>query len=324
MGLVSIKREIEQVDYAANQLKTRELPRDNAYRALYLRLSGTYTTSATAPVTRHSFTPYTLIKRLEIVANGKKTIKSIPFWKVYLENTYDYGAAPYCADVGEATSTAYAFVAEGFLHFGMPRSRRPIDTLLDARGLETLTMKVTWGSETDLHTTINAAALSATKLEISTHEYTNLPGDFKSGILVENHIEHEITATKSNELEKLPVDTIYRRLWLITMVGDVLTVYGTNAVLNKLTVKSGTLVFQQLPAEDFRRRARVNYNLEKYTDMTDGSFREGVYPVDFITDGQITEAINTVGMSSFNLEMDVTKQTGTNIIHILPDTIEGL
>jgi len=312
MGLIFVERQIEQVDYTANTLKTRALPRDNAYRALNLRLSGTCTTSASAPTDLKSLTPYRLIKRIEIVANGKKTIKSIPFWKLMIANKLDFGTPPHQTNVGIVASTAYPFVAEGLLLFCLPRARRPIDTLFDARGLETLVLDVTWGSENDLYGTPNSPVLTLTKLEISTMEYTNLPVGFKSGLFVENTIEHEITVTKDEDAEKLPVDTVYRRVLVVVTVADLLN----NAAVTKLSIRSGTLVFKQKPSEDFRRVAKSLYNIE--------TLETGVYPIDFTTDGQITECINAIGMSSFDLVMKTVKQTGTNIAYILPDTIENV
>lgn len=137
MGKIFHERKLVNIEYIENGTKTLELPRNNIYRALTLKLSGTCAKGGTAPSGKKSLTPYRLIKRIEIVANGKDVIKSIPFSILYIQNKYDFGVKPDMTDVTETTNTD-SFVATAILPFAFTRSRRPVDGALDARILQTL------------------------------------------------------------------------------------------------------------------------------------------------------------------------------------------
>lgn len=311
MGKIFHERRLDNIEFVAGGTKTLELPRNNVYRALGIRLTGTCTTTATAPVGKKSQTPYRLIKRIEIVANGKDTIKSIPGMFLRILNKHDFGTNPKETDVGIVASTAYSFEGYMILPFAFTRALRPLDGALDARRLQTLDVRITWGSVDDLYTTPNSAALSNVKLELKTMEYINVPQDFKAFLNKQTQIQKEVVSTTTELQERLPVETVYRRFILYTEVADI----ASDSVLNKIKLKSGTFVFKDLDANLLKGDMKSLMGLE--------ALETGVYIVELITDGQLTEVINTVGMSSLEFIFDVTKQAGTNVIHIFPEIVEG-
>lgn len=311
MGKIYHERRLDSVPYSENGTKTLELPRNNIYRALKLRLTGTLTTTATAPVTKKSFTPFKLIKRIEIIANGKDTIKSIPFFMLRALNLLDFCVEPEMTDVGVAVSTGYPFVASAILPFAFTQARTPIDGALDARRLETLSLQITWGSPADLYATPNAAAITVCQLAVETEEYIDSSPDFKAYLNKHTQIQKEVISTTSELQERLPVGQVYRRLMLVTMVDDVLN----GSVLNKVALKSGTFVFKDATGVMIRQQMKLENSIT--------TLDTGVYLLNLLSDGMLTECINTKGMSSFELVLDVTKQTGTNMIHIFPEVVEG-
>ena len=311
MGKTFHERRLDNIEFAANGTKTLELPRNNVYRALGIRLTGTCTTSAVAPVGKLAFTPYRLIKRIEIVANGKDTIKSIPGKFLRILNKHDFGVVPKETDIGIAANTAYAFEGYMILPFAFTRALRPIDGAIDARKLQTLDIRVTWGSVNDFYTTPNNAVLSDVVLELKTMEYIGVEGEFKALLNVHTEIQKEVNATTSELQEKLPTEKIYRRFFLLTEVDGI----ASDAVLNKVKLKSGTMVFKDIDCDLLKGDMKFSSAIE--------SLDTGVYVIELITDGQLTEAINTIGMSSFELIFDVTKQAGINVIHIFPEVAEG-
>lgn len=311
MGKIPHERRLDNIEFVENGTKTLELPRNHVYRALILKLSGRCSTTATAPVGKKSYAIQKLIKRIEIVANGKDTIKSIPGMFLRMLNKYDFGTVPKETDIGTSASTNYDFETHMILPFALTRALRPLDAAIDSSKLQTFDIRVTWGSVNDLYATPNGATLSGVKLELQTIEYLGADPDFKALINKHTQIQKEVTATTSELQERLPTEVVYRRFFLYTEVDGV----ASNSVLNKIKLKSGTLVFKDISADMLKGNMKFFSGNE--------SLEDGVYVLELITDGQLSEALNTKGMSSLEFIFDVTKQTGTNVIHIFPEIIEG-
>ena len=86
-------RYVGQINYTANQRVPFDLFRRYPTRGLILRLNGSYTiTVAGAPViyTGGAGAALKTIKRIEIIADGRDTIKSISGDEIYMNNQMLY------------------------------------------------------------------------------------------------------------------------------------------------------------------------------------------------------------------------------------------
>ena len=149
------------------------------------------------------------------------------------------------------------------------------------------------------------------KIELQTVEYLGADPDFKAFINKHTQIQKEVTATTSELQERLPTEVVYRRFFIYTEVDGL----ASDSVINKIKLKSGTLVFKDISADILKGNMKFFAGNE--------SMDTGLYVIELITDGQLSEALNTKGMSSLEFIFDVTKQSGTNVIHIFPEIIEG-
>ena len=213
------------------------------------------------------------------------------------------------------------------LPFWMPRSMHPIDTALDARELSDLKIEVTWGTYAD----INAAATGFTvspKIEVHSLESFNVKGPFSQWRLYA--IEKEITATNPQFQIQLPVGPMYRGFLLNFTDGG----QDDGAVLNNFKVISGTTVFADIPAGVLHQVDHLRSSVVRFWDdgaaagvydaLRRGSTYNSIagwYNYDHVTDGFLSEAIDTLGFSEFTLELDVTIGAGTTKAYVIPSQI---
>lgn len=310
MGKVYIERQLDDVPFSANGSKALDIPRNGVLRGISFRLVGTYTTG-TGTWAKFDHSVYKLIQRIEIIANGKDTLKSVPFFFTRLLARADSGTLPDLTDVGNTASTAYPFVAYGFIPFAFTRARRPLDGALDTRKLSSLSLVVTWGTDTTMYGTLGSGgSFTVTpSLQVKLEEYANVEPDFKAAINRHSTIQHEVTATKVEDQEKLVIDRVYRRFFVYAEAAGM----ASNAIINKITLKSGTYVFKSVKGPMAQSSLKTLYGI----DAVD----TGLYVVDATTDGMLTEALNARGLTSLEFVFDVTKQAGTNIVYVIPEEV---
>jgi hypothetical protein len=101
-------------------------------------------------------------------------------------------------------------------------------------------------------------------------------------------------------------------------------------ILNNFKMVSGSTVFADVHAqddvlpqwEDIRKGTVPSYDDadNAYDDLrrSDDSRLEGWYFYDHVTDGFLTEGIDTLGFSEFKLSLDVSKGAGTTKVTVVP------
>lgn len=319
-------RKQKTIAFSANNKVPESLSRGMVYRELYLRLQGAPTLTNTNNTQAKTLQgdEWACISRLDLVCNTTDVIRSFSANALWWLNYYFYGNTPFItSDLGDGATANVPFDSTLILPLWMPQSTRPIDTALDARNLSDLKLEVTWGT----YTSINADASAWTtepSLEVYSLESFNVQGPFNQCRI--NCIEKTITATSSQFQISLPVGPMYRGFLLnFTDAGA-----DDGTILNNLKIKSGTTVFadvtESVLAQVSRQRhgaplvhntgANVNY-LETRRGTTYNS-HAGWYLYDHVTDGYLSECIDTLGFSEFELELDVTVGSGTTKVFVYP------
>lgn len=101
-GQIRTQQFIRQVPFVPGGIQTVELPRMADLESLFLNLQGTFTYPAGAAGSHVSIGAASLIQRVELVADGKITIASVPGWALNLKSDRRYATAN--------PSTVYNFV----------------------------------------------------------------------------------------------------------------------------------------------------------------------------------------------------------------------
>ena len=298
------------------------------YREIYLRLQGQLTltpTNNTLANTKRG-DEWAVIRKIELIANGTDVLRSFDANFLWWMNYFFYSAAPKITPaIGDASTSNASFDVVLILPLWMPKAVRPIDTALDARELSSLELSITWGD----HTNINGSATGFTTeptVEVYSLESFNISGPFSQWRIFT--IEKEITANNSRFQVQLPVGKMYRGFILNTI--DTLIDQGD--ILNNFKLISGTTIFSDIHAQDdvlqqvgmLRNSLQRNIDGNNASAVYDSLRRSaesdvaGWYFYDHVTDGRLTEAIDTLGFSEFTIEADVTVGSGITKLIVYP------
>lgn len=316
------------IDYNANGQDTLALSRGMLYRELYLYMQGQLTVAAAANTAAATFKgdEWAAVNRIEVIANGTEVLFSMDANALWWLNFFWYGAKPTVTPtIGDAATLNPTFRSALILPFWMPRAIRPIDSALDARQLSSLEVRVTWND----HLSINAGATGFTTnptIEVYSLESSGIEGRFSQWRRF--RIQQDVTSASARLQVALPVGPVYRG-FIINQDDNGADVTD---ILNNIRLVSGSTVFYDMDVEDggpahqiglLRNGLDRGYSGTAYDDMRQGNNNDldAWHNVDLVTDGFLSEAVDTLGFSELNLEFDVSLPAGTNRLFIYPQQI---
>ena len=321
---------------------TEELGRGMVYRNLILRLKAQPTLTAannlSDDVARGD--GWGVVKLIEILANNNQVIRSLSGNQLWWLNYFMFGTVPpvtpnlgnYDGAAGTANPAIDVCLV---LPFWMFRSVRPLDTALDSRKLSDLKIRVTWGSFDDIHSDASAWTVEPT-LDVHSLESANIKGPFSLQTVYS--MSKTITADDSKFQVFLPVGDVYRGFLIKSTDAGV----DEGDILNNVKIKSGTTIFYDAPGKVIQHfdgwmlpglphpignlqntsgtGPLEGTALSVYNKLqrSDSSSQDGWYFIDLVTDGYLSDAIDTLGFSEFYLELDVSVGSGTTKLDILP------
>ena len=317
------------VNYEANGVVSEKLSRGMVYRELYVKLVGQLdrlTTENTQALTLKG-DEWACVKKIEIIANNVDVLWSLTGNQLWWFNYYQMGNRPHITPAIGSEDADPSFATVLMIPFWMPRAIRPIDTALDARNLSDLQIRVTWGDDVDIQASAAPAWLTEPTLHVYSLESTKVKGPFATQRVY--YIEKVISATTPQFQVTLPVGPVYRSFLFNTeSVGK-----DAGAILNNVKLKSGTTIFVDLPemvleqANGWLRNGTV-HTFDDGAGLYDPARRGSTYNVragwrflDLVTDNFLTEALDSLGFSELELELDVTVVGDPTKLFIIPQTI---
>ena len=321
------KRKQHTHEYSANNRVTESLSRGMIYRELYVRLQGaaTATTGNNTKANTMAGDEWGAVKKIEVIANGTDVIKSIDGNALWWLNYFMYRNRPKITTaIGNGTANP-AFDSVLILPLWMVDGVNPMDTALDSRNMSSLEIAVTWGTFTDINSAATAWTTEPT-LEIYSSEVFGVADGAAFANWRVFQIEKEITSNNPQFQIQLPIGGLYRGFMINTTDAGV----DQGDILNNLKLVSGTTVFHDIHAQDdvLPQVEMIRRGLARDYDAGAGAYEafrrgapnsvDGWYWVDHVMDGLLTEAIDTLGLSEFTMECDVTVGSGTTKINVYP------
>jgi hypothetical protein len=265
------------------------------------------------------------VANIELLVNGSNVIRSFSGNQLWWLNYFMYGTPPPITPaIGDGATANPAFDVTLLLPSWMFNCVRPMDSALDTSKLSDLKLRVQWGA----YTAMNASATAWTvepQIEISAVESSNVSGPF--GLQTIYQVSKTITATDPKLQVYFPTGEWYRGFLINTTDAGV----DQGDILNHLRFKSGAAVFFDQPGISIQQDigwlqrgihrpipAQTAAGVYDTLQRSASSSVAGWYFVDFVTDGRLSECIDTTLFSEFYLEADVTVGAGTTIMDILP------
>lgn len=317
---VRVKKE-KTVNFTASTQITEQLSRGMVYRELMLHLTGqlTCTNANNTQANTKRGDEWAVVKRVRIIANATDVLVDIDGNALRWLNYFLYGTiVDRTVTLGDGATANPTFSGVLILPFWMPLARRPLDTALDSRQLSALDIEITWGTFTD----INGSATGFTtnpKINVYALESFGLDPNARFSTWRIPTIQRDVTASNTGFQMDMPVGPVYRGFLINTQ--SAATPADDATVLNNFRVISGSTVFADLSAAVLRtwfpqRRGVVrSFGGQTYDDemIGDANNWDGWWFYDHVTDGMLSEGIDTLGFSELKLEMDVTSGTSTKV-----------
>lgn len=317
-------RRVGKTSYSANAAESLDLPRKNLYRDLVLWLKGsvviTDVTQAPVVFTGGIGSGLKIVKRVEVIANGRDTIKSLSLSALAMKNQFLFGARP---QITESLLTAATHPFGGVVHlpFAMPRAIREIDTLLNSGRLATLELRVTYGATSDMYSTQPTALTEASTvgdLEVYVNEAIRLDGkDEPYSAYKELYIEDVIAAASAEHQILLPVGNRYRGFMFESESDGEMV----DTILKKITIKSGTDIFFSMDAYEGTTYRPAGGPLRgdniREFGLSDETLTGYLY-VDFCKEGRLVDCLDASRLSSLEAILDVAAPGTTDKVRIYP------
>lgn len=315
-GQYRIKRRVALLNTAAaeNTIQTIDLPRGYDLESIYFYGIGGGTLSGAGSAVRAE-APLQLIKRIEIIADGKNTIASVSGLLLGRGQMNRRGQLSSLSPPADASAAARTYAFEMALDQQLIDGIRPKDANLRTSGMQLLQMRITFGAYIDLFTGSPAGGLTGTNtLEICTSEIVELPdanGEISRPLYVQKRTYQDIgcPTTNSNQEINLPVGNFLRSV-LFRSEGFATAGEPSDAVLNYVTLRSGVDVRFSASWPMVFRMNRLDYQITARP--------VGIGLVDLCSSGQFagikaTDAWDLTRASECKVVLDVNGSTNGKV-----------
>lgn len=187
-------------NYDAGNTTTIKLPKGFLWRTLWLRLVGTANITTAGTVLAEA--PLQLIQKLELVADGGRTIFSNAAREFYRLANFQTGFASELVPPS-GTGASVAFAAFFPITFEAWKRLNPADSLFYSEPFTELELKITWASSYNLATGATATVNATTKLESYLEDTTE--GHDQAKLLRQvTYVEKTVTAAQTEFEMPLP------------------------------------------------------------------------------------------------------------------------
>lgn len=313
------------IAYSKNNVVRLELPNGLIQKRLVLRLTGNLVV-ATASATIFSDNPLGLIRKVELVGDGRRYLVSADgrdLWHLARRmHRKKLELAPAAAGTGTNAFSATAIIDADALNFADGS-----ESMLDTRIFKKLELVVTWGSETDIATAGGGGTISVdTTTQLDVYAQETSEGVHK---ILFDHVlassEKAVTATSADMLlDDVPQSGLLAGL-LIRTTRDAGAGAGpvpVDDIINTLSLVSDVSIKH---IDKVKWRTLQSWEVAQFLidggNATTGQ-EAGYAYIDLSEAGMFSSALNINALNKAQLKADVTRTSGTEMVHILYDFFE--
>jgi len=264
-----IVRKIATVNIVAGGFASYDLPRDYDYEAIGFRISGSVTVATSNETSVRAEAPCQWIPRVEIIADGKNNLCSVPFWALSL-GRYDTDLAasgargttpPTSPNVG-----TYAVEGLGVYDFSTIDGVRPKDSNFRSRGLSLFQVRFTFGNPVDIFVhaaatvsfsgtpTVDIYAVQLVEEQDQNGAYATTPIALKKM----SYQQLAVPSTNANQELRLPAGNMLRSVFIRTE-GAVTAGEPAIGTLNNVILQNGVDVRVNIQSTNLRALNNARY-----------------------------------------------------------------
>lgn len=318
------------------QKYVQQLGRGMIYRELVLRLSGTDAVTfasgaSNAKANMGRGDEWSMINRIDVVANGTDVIRSFSGLQLLWLNRFLYNNRKRSsATWGDGSTAAPDCDSTLIIPFWQPLSAKPMDTAFDSSAVSDFRIEVTTNALSAITTGTAPTAIAMT-LDIGSMESFGVTGVFSDCRIYP--IQKVVAGASAQEQIQLPVGPLYRGWIINTSTTGAETSLDLADACTNVKVVSGTTVFRDIPVPMLRdwQNGRMGWQLEAIQDVAatapiTGGFlsqvrsgkaiAESTYFLDMVSDGLLTEALDSYGFSEIFLELNIAAACTVTVLPI--------
>jgi len=259
-----IKRRVGQYAVTENGILTVDMPRGYDYESIGFRLAGgiQVTTNFTAVRAEN---PIQLIKRIELVADGKNTIDSVTGVLINRANMFRRGQLGTLVPASGFVVATYQVNASGIIDRALIDGIRPKDANMRTSGMQLLQLRFTFGAVVDCFTGAGVGVLSAMLIDVWTNELVEIADANEQltkplFLLKRSYQDITITAANANLEVILPIGNVMRGI-VARLEGNPTAGEPSDQVCNDITLRSGVDVRLNLPYLVAREGCKMDYDI---------------------------------------------------------------
>jgi hypothetical protein len=315
--------ELATLTYSSGGTSSLKLPKTFLHRAMTLRFVGN-AVIGTANATAIAEGPLNVIKKVEIVGDGRKVYQAIDGASAYRLSNLMLGKAgeldPYVNTIG---TRPFAFSFQ--LHHEAVAMRQPNDSFLDPRRHEEVELRITWGTDAEVITPGGGGTATVNGTLYILLEQTT---DGAESIIVNRVLvprEDSISATSSAYAFELPrIGVLAGLLFKTTRNGA-----PVDDLINRIALRSDSSFYHAdgLRWATLQAKNVMEHHLDRpfsalgatgYATTYDpdeyGTGIEGYAFLPIIEDGMLSSGLDTLSLNTLEVILDVTRTSGTEII----------
>lgn len=262
---IRISRKVATIPVVAGGFSLTDLPRQYDYESLFLRINGGLQVTVLATSVRAE-APLQTIARVEVVADGKNTLVSVPGHAAAFGNlrrkANQSGARVATPPSGVAVAT-YQVEGNIAIDFASVGGIRPKDTNFRTSQLSLFQLRLTFGAAGD-NFVGGTVAFSSMNVDVYTQELIELPNPndktYSSPIALRKQSYQEVTLAAANTNQEifLPAGNLIAGI-LLRAEGKTTAGEPDATMLNNITVKAGEDYRLNLAAANLRAKNNLDY-----------------------------------------------------------------
>lgn len=329
MGALALfRKQIPHTWPGANATTIQQLNKSLAYREIYIRLTCQPTLTAANNTVGNTAKgdEWGVIKRVRILANSSDVLVDLSGDQLWWMNRLAYGNNPRpFVGLGDGTTANPAIDSTLAIPLWATRAGKPMDSVFDSGGLTDFRMEITWGTFTDINTA--ATAWTATPLvTVSSHENELTPAFYPP--LIKRIVAQQLIPAGASTNFRFPLDVgpLYRGFW-INAATNATPAVDTPGLFTNVRLISGSTIFIDLDEKTLHDAMELRSDTPSGVEFTSAgvpyqtalrvsgnSNPRAWYNLDLVTDGYLSECINTARFNEFYLEFATTGACQLNVI----------
>lgn len=318
----------------AGTTKSVELPRSFLIKRLWVRITGSIVVGAVNGVAVAPEAPLPLFPKVEVIADGRKTIVALAARDLYRAGHLFHGKASELSPPPSPNIGTQAFAVSFPIDFQAQRMGLPLDSYFDPRPYEKVELKFTLGQFTDVIQTgagTTYAFGAGTQIEFQVDQTTQgAPNVIANRLQFFDEIG--VVATSSQFIQNVPRAGLLAGILFRTtrQVAGGPTVQLADNIINRISLKSDNnfLHADSLGWSALQRRNVQDYDLDSFLAAASNMGQQipGYAYLDLTEDGLLSSALNTFDLNVLQLLLDITRTSDTELIrasYIFFEPIQG-